>query len=462
MIAHRPCRERPSPSARALFDLPRDVAYLNCASPRPADAPRASAAGEGALAPARASRGRSRRRTGSTRSSGGVRCSPRLAGVSAENVALVPASSYGLADGGRRTLRAGPGPARAAHRRGLSLQRVHLARLLRAPRRGDRYRIAARRGRAGPRQCSPRSTSASPSSRCRTCTGLTARCSISIAIGDARAGGRRGAGDRRQPVARRDAARYSRRCGRIIVVTVGYKWLLGPMAMGYLWVGRSAGSTASRSRRTGFRVKAPTTSPGSCVAAGATAPAHGAYDVGQNTALETTRDRERRAGGARTAGGLAAITARLRETTGRIAAVAEATAGFALDRAAGAALPAHAGPGAAARSMLARERPGRHWRRRACMPACADEALRLSPHVYTDDEDIERLGGGAAEALTGERMTSTRPRMKISAPARRSPRRPSRPCRASRRDHGCARRRPARPIPPRRADRRDRRGRATA
>ena len=101
-----PAAPRPLPVQRELFDIPSDVAYFNCASL----APTLLASREAAEA-ALAERARPWRTSSSDWFSGAEErraLFARLAGVDPDGVALVPATSYGLAVAAAN-LPAGPG-----------------------------------------------------------------------------------------------------------------------------------------------------------------------------------------------------------------------------------------------------------------------------------------------------------------------------------------------------------------
>ena len=159
----------------------------------------------------------------------------RLVGADADGVALVPATSYGFAvaarnlelgarrphPGARRRVpvRAStPGAARPAHRR---RDRHGRARAGPGVDRGDPGR-ARRAGRGGERAQRPLDRRRADRPRPRSPS--------------ARHAARRAAGDRREPVGGRDAARRRARCGPTSWSPSATSGCSGPFALGYLYV----------------------------------------------------------------------------------------------------------------------------------------------------------------------------------------------------------------------------------
>ena len=165
------------PCQRHLFDLPDDVAYLNCAYMSPL-LKRAAEVGAEAIARKLPALADPARRTSSPRASGRGRCSPGCSAPRADDVAMVPAASYGLAIAAAN-LPVAPGP------RILVLaeqfpSNVYTWRAL-AAQSGAEVVTVARPARTatGPARCLPAWTSGWRSPPCRTAIGSTAACSIS-------------------------------------------------------------------------------------------------------------------------------------------------------------------------------------------------------------------------------------------------------------------------------------------
>ncbi len=370
----------PLAGARALFDLPRDIAYLNCAGLAPLM--RAGAAA-GAAALAR------RERAWTIAADDWFGAVERrralfagLAGVSAENVALVPAASYGLATAANN-LRAGPG------RRVLLIAGDYPSNVFTWQAFCARHGAAIVTAGREPGQGWTEAVLAAIDER----VGIVAVPNVHWTDGallDLAA-----IGARAREVGARLVVDASQSLGAMpldvaavrpdFVVTVGYKWLLGPMAMGYLWVADAwlEGEPLEENwiSRQGSEDFAGLAGDGARYRPGARR-----YDAGQNVALETTAiasaTLEMLVGW-----GAEAIAARLREITDGVAG-AVAAAGLSLT------VP----PEQRCPHMLGVALPPERLARAAATLAAAGvhasvrgTALRLSPHVYTDAQDIERL-----------------------------------------------------------------------
>jgi selenocysteine lyase/cysteine desulfurase len=386
--ADRTAPPRPLPVQRELFDIPDDVAYFNCASL----APLLRAAGEAAAA-AVARRGQPWRIGGEDwfgEAEERRALFARLAGVDADGVALVPATSYGLAVAAAN-LSARPG------------QRVLVL--------GDDF-----------------------PSNLYTWQGFARRTGASVVVVERRDG--QGwaeavleALDERTAVVAVMAVHWTdggmvdlaaigsraRQVGAVLVVdasqamgavpldlaaadpdylvSVGYKWLLGPFALGYLYV--------AERHRDGVPLEENWISRrGSEDFAGLVdhqdgyQPGARRFDVGQRTHFETTPmalvalnqllDWQ-----------VPRIAATLRQVTGRIEAEVAAI-GLSLttrDRGPhmlGIALPDHA-----------RRRVGGALADAGVFAGVRGSSLRVSPHLWTTDQDVDRLVGALAEATVG-------------------------------------------------------------
>jgi selenocysteine lyase/cysteine desulfurase len=373
---------------RELFDIPDDVAYFNCANL----APLLRAAGEAAAA-AVARRGQPWRIGGEDwfgEAEERRALFARLAGVDADGVALVPATSYGLAVAAAN-LSARPG------------QRVLVL--------GDDF-----------------------PSNLYTWQGFARRTGASVVVVERRDG--QGwaeavleALDERTAVVAVMAVHWTdggmvdlaaigsraRQVGAVLVVdasqamgavpldlaaadpdylvSVGYKWLLGPFALGYLYV--------AERHRDGVPLEENWISRrGSEDFAGLVdhqdgyQPGARRFDVGQRTHFETTPmalvalnqllDWQ-----------VPRIAATLRQVTGRIEAEVAAI-GLSLttrDRGPhmiGIALPDHA-----------RRRVGGALAAAGVFAGVRGSSLRVSPHLWTTDQDVDRLVGALAEATVG-------------------------------------------------------------
>ena len=224
-----PASPRPLPVQRELFDIPDDVAYFNCASL----APLLKAAVEaGAAASSRRARpwliggGRLVHRG---RGSGG-RCSPGWPGLDPEGVALVPTTSYGLAVAAAN-LDARPGQRVLVMADDYPSNRLHLAAVSpvahrdRAGRRGAGgtagswgeavLQVAGRADRGGDRSWPPTGPTAARVDLDRDRRPGPARTGAALVVDASQAlgGGCRWTWPRLRPD---------------YLVTVGYKWLLGP------------------------------------------------------------------------------------------------------------------------------------------------------------------------------------------------------------------------------------------
>jgi selenocysteine lyase/cysteine desulfurase len=378
---------RPLPVQRALFDIPEEVAYFNCAGL----APQLKAAG---LAGQAALRRRARPWLGGTGDWFGAvehrrELFARVAGVDAEGVALVPATSYGLAVAAAN-LGAGPGrlvlvlagefPSgwytwqRFAQRTGATVAVVE-----RQP--GQRWAeavLAALDERAA--------VVAVPAVHW-TDGGLV---DLAAVAAGARAAGAALVVDASQSLGAMpldlDAVRPD------FLVTVGYKWLLGPLGLGYLYV--------AERHRDGVPLEENWISRQGAEDFTAVGQYHHRYrpgarrfDVGERSLFEATP--------LAVAGleqlldwGVPRVAATLRQLTGRIErqALASGLTPTSPDRGPnllGIHLPAGARQAAAAALAAA----GVH-------APVMGSLVRVSPHLWTTGQDIDRLVDALAAAVS--------------------------------------------------------------
>jgi selenocysteine lyase/cysteine desulfurase len=378
----------PLPAQRELFDIPDDVAYLNCASLAPL-LKAAVEAGAAALA-RRAGPWRITSADWFTDAEERRALLARLAGVDPDGVALVPATSYGLAVAAAN-LTARPG------------QRVLVL--------ADDYpsnwytwrRFAGRTGAevVAVERRDGRSWGEAVVDALDERTAVVAVLAVHWTDGGAVDLAAVGARAREAGAAL--VVDASQALGAMpldlaavrpdYLVSVGYKWLLGPVGLGYLYV--------AERHRDGVPLEENWISRlGSEDFAALTAyqdryqPGARRFDVGQRTAFETTPmavaalrqllDWE-----------VPRIAATLGRLTGRIQREVEAiglrlTSGDRVPHMLGIDLPDHA--------------------RRAVAGALAEagvhvgvrgSSLRVAPHLWTTDSDVERLAGALTRATAG-------------------------------------------------------------
>jgi selenocysteine lyase/cysteine desulfurase len=375
----------PLPPQRHLFEIPDDVAYFNCASVS-AQLKAAREAGEAAL------RRRARpwliatdqwftqveeRRT----------LFARLAGVDADGVALVPATSYGLAVAAAN-LAARPGQ-RVLLLDGEFPSSYYTWQAF-ARRTGATVATVARRDR----QTWAEAVTGALDERAAVVTLPAAHWTDGAAVDlDAVAPLVRAAGAALVVDASQSVGAVPLDLGAIqpdYLVTVGYKWLLGPFGLGYLyvaerhrdgvpiednWINREGSQDFARldyqdSYQPGAR----------------------RFDVGQHSHFETTPM------------AIAALRQLLDWGVGRVAATLRRTTAR-IEREAGAhgltLTSSDRRP-----NLLGIRLPARAQRRVAAALADAGvfvgvrgPAVRVSPHLWTTEEDIARLVGALAAAV---------------------------------------------------------------
>jgi selenocysteine lyase/cysteine desulfurase len=374
---------RPLPVQRELFDIPSDVAYFNCASLAPtlrASREAAEAALDLRARPWRISSddwfsGAEERRS----------LFARLAGVDPDGVALVPATSYGLAVAAAN-LTAGPG------RRVLVLSDDYPS---------NRYTWQRFAGRTGAtlvtvERRDGRTWGEAVLGELDERTAVVAVLASHwtdggsvdlVAIGErARQAGAALVVDASQALG---AAPLDLAAVRPdYLVTVGYKWLLGPFALGYLYV--------AEPHRDGVPLEENWISRLGSEDFGALVdyqdryqPGARRFDVGQRTHFETTPmavaalrqllDWE-----------VGRVAATLGQVTGRIQRKVEAiglrlTSSDRVPHMLGIALP-DAARGAVAAALADA----------GVFAGVRGSSLRVSPHLWTTDQDVERL----VDALT--------------------------------------------------------------
>jgi selenocysteine lyase/cysteine desulfurase len=379
---------RPLPVQRELFDIPDDVAYFNCASL----APQLKAAGEAARAALtrRARPWRIRGEDWFTEAEERRTLFARLAGVDADGVALVPATSYGLAVAAAN-LTARPG------------QRV----LVLADDYPSNYytwqRFAQRTGatvvpvdrRDG--QTWAEAVLEALDERTAVAAVLAAHWTDGGTVDLA------AIGSRARAVGAALVVDASQALGAMpldlaavqpdYLVTVGYKWLLGPFALGYLYV--------AERHRDGVPLEENWISRlGSEDFAGLVGyqdsyqPGARRFDVGQRTHFETTPmavvalrqllD-----------WGVPRIAATLAQTTDRIEQEAGAVGLTLTARDRGPHMLGISLPGPA------RQRMGSALAEAGVFAGVRGSSLRISPHLWTTERDIDRLVGALATATDG-------------------------------------------------------------
>lgn len=377
----------PIPSQRALFDIPPDVAYLNCAYMSPLL--RASVAA-GAEALARKARPWTIRPADFHAEAGATRALfARLIGAEAEGVALVPAASYGLAAAaGNLPLRPGQRIVTAAEQ---FPSNVYPWRRLAAERGGEVVAVAP-----GPDGDLTAALLAAIDARtaivaCAHCRWTDGALVDLVAVGEAA-----------RAVGAALVLDVTQSCGALpldlaavapdFLVAAAYKWLLGPYATGFLhvaprwrdgrpleehWLGRAGSEDFAR-----LIDYVETYQPGAR-----------RFDMGQapnfallpplRVALEQL-----------IAWDVAAIQATLSARTAGVAARAGALGLLASDprlRAGhflGLRFPEGPPPGMVDRLA----RAGVHVSLRG-------DSLRITPHLWNDDADVDRLIAALAAAL---------------------------------------------------------------
>jgi selenocysteine lyase/cysteine desulfurase len=373
---------------RELFDIPDDVAYFNCATMAPL-LRAAGAAAEAALA--RRARpwlissddwftGAEERRA----------LFARLAGVDPEGVALVPATSYGLAVAAAN-LRARPGQRVLVMADDYPSNRYTWQRFAR--RTGAEVVAVERREGRTWGEALVEATDERTAVVAVLAVHWTDGGAVDLAAVGARA---REAGAALVVDASQALGAVPLDLAAVrpdFLVTVGYKWLLGPVALGYLYV--------AEAHRDGVPLEENWISRLGSEDFAALVdyqdryqPGARRFDVGQRTAFEATPmataalrqllDWEV----PRVAATLGAITGRIRREVEAIGLRLTST-----DR---------------APHMLGVAVPGEA--RRAVAAALADagvhvgvrgSSLRVAPHLWTTDQDVERLVGALTTATTG-------------------------------------------------------------
>jgi selenocysteine lyase/cysteine desulfurase len=379
---------RPLPTQRELFDIPDDVAYFNCASL----APQLRAAGEAAAA-ALARRARPWLIRGDDWFSGAEErraLFARLAGVDPEGVALVPATSYGLAVAAAN-LSARPGQrvlvlADDYPSNWYTWQRF-------AGRTGATVVAVERQDGQGWGEAVLQALDERTVVVAVLAVHWTDGGSVDLAAVGARA---RQAGaalvvDASQALGAMPLDLAAVRPDYL--VTVGYKWLLGPFALGYLYV--------AEERRDGVPLEENWISRLGSEDFAALVdyqdryqPGARRFDVGQRTHFETTPM------------AVAALRQLLDWEVPRIAATLGRLTDRIQRRVEAIGLPLTSSDRVP--HMLGIGLPDQA--RRAVAGALADAgvfagvrgpSLRVSPHLWTTDQDVERLVGALTTATTG-------------------------------------------------------------
>ena len=379
---------RPLPVQRELFDIPSDVAYFNCASL----APTLRASREAAEA-ALARRARPWRISSDDWFSGAEErraLFARLAGVDPDGVALVPATSYGLAVAAAN-LPAGPGRRVLVLADDFPSNRYTWQRF--AGRTGAALVTVERRdgrtwGEAVLEELDERTAVVAV-----LATHWTDGGAVDLPAIGARA---REAGAALVVDASQALGAVPLDLAAIrpdYLVTVGYKWLLGPFALGYLYVAErhrdgvpleenwiSRLGSEDFSALTGYQDRYQ--------------PGARRFDVGQRTHFETT-PMAVAALRQLLAWEVPRIAATLGQVTGRIQRAVEAiglslTSSDRMPHMLGIALPAHAR--AAVAGALAEA---------GVFAGVRGSSLRVSPHLWTTDQDVERLVDALTKATDG-------------------------------------------------------------
>jgi selenocysteine lyase/cysteine desulfurase len=387
-IAAPAASPRPLPSQRELFDIPDDVAYFNCAS----IAPQLRAAGEAAAAALarRAQPWRIHSQDWFSEVEERRALLARLAGVDPEGVALVPATSYGLAVAAAN-LEARPG------QRVLVLAEDYPSNWYtwrRFARRTGATLVAVEREDG---QSWGEAVVEAVDERTAVVAVLAAHWTDGGAVDLTAVGARaRQAGAALVVDASQALGAMPLDLAAIrpdYLVSVGYKWLLGPFALGYLYV--------AEDRRDGLPLEENWISRLGSEDFAALVdyqdryqPGARRFDVGQRTHFETTPmavaalrqllDWE-----------VPRIAATLGRLTGRIQREVEAiglplTTGDRVPHMLGIGLPDRA-RGAVAGALADA----------GVFAGVRGSSLRISPHLWTTDQDIERLVGALTMATTG-------------------------------------------------------------
>jgi selenocysteine lyase/cysteine desulfurase len=379
---------RPLPVQRELFDIPDDVAYFNCASL----APQLRAAAEAAAA-GLARRSRPwlvRGEDWSTEAEERRALFARLAGVDVDGVALVPATSYGLAVAAAN-LTARPGQrvlvlADDYPSNWYTWQRF-------ARRTGAEVVAVRRRDGQGWAEAVLEALDERAAVVAVLATHWTDGGSVDLAAIGARA----------RQVGAALVVDASQALGALpldlaairpdYLVTVGYKWLLGPFALGYLYV--------AEGHRDGVPLEENWISRLGSEDFGALVdyqdryqPGARRFDVGERTHFETT-PMATAALRQVLAWEVPRIAATLGRVTGRIQREVEAlglrlTTGDRVPHMLGIELPDRTrGP------------VGEALSRAGVFAGARGSSLRVSPHLWTTDQDIDRLIDALASATNG-------------------------------------------------------------
>jgi selenocysteine lyase/cysteine desulfurase len=379
---------RPLPVQRELFDIPDDVAYFNCASL----APTLRASREAAEA-ALARRARPWRITSDdwfTEAEERRALFARLAGVDPDGVALVPATSYGLAVAAAN-LTARPGQRVLVLADDYPSNRYTWQRF--AGRTGATLVTVERRDGQGWAEAVLRELDERTAVVAVMATHWTDGGTVDLVPIGARA---REAGaalvvDASQALGARPLDLAAARPDYL--VSVGYKWLLGPFALGYLYV--------AERHRDGVPLEENWISRLGSEDFGALVdyqdryqPGARRFDVGERTHFETTAmavaalrqllDWE-----------VARVAATLGRVTGRIQREVEAlglplTSSDRDPHMLGIGVPEQARGAVAAALADA-----------GVFAGARGSSLRVSPHLWTTDSDVERLVGALTKATDG-------------------------------------------------------------
>jgi selenocysteine lyase/cysteine desulfurase len=378
----------PLPSQRHLFDIPGDVAYFNCASLAP-QLKAARRAAEAALR-RRARPWLIRGQDWFTEAEERRALFARLAGVDAEGVALVPATSYGLAVAAAN-LTAAPG------RRVLVLDEEYPSGYYTwqafARRTGAALATVERRDGQGWTEAVLGALDERTAVAALPPVHWTDGAAVDLAAVAARA----------RAVGAALVVDASQALGAVpldlaairpdFLVTVGYKWLLGPFGLGYLYV--AAEHRDGRPLEENWISRLGSEDFAALVDyQDRYQPGARRFDVGGRTAFETT---PMAVAALRQLldWGVPRVAATLERLTGRIQRQVEAQ-GLRLTA------PSR-GP-----HMLGIHLPAGARRRVAAALADAGvfaglrgASLRVSPHLWTSGRDIDRLVGALADAVHG-------------------------------------------------------------
>ncbi|HEU4897799.1 MAG TPA: aminotransferase class V-fold PLP-dependent enzyme [Actinomycetota bacterium] len=390
--AHPTGPPRPLPVQRELFDIPEDVAYFNCASL----APQLRASAEAATA-ALARRARPWTiASGDWFTEAEERRSlfARLTGLDPEGVALVPATSYGLAVAAAN-LTARPG------------QRVLV---LAEDYPSNRYTWQRFAGRTGASLVTVERQDGQTWAEA-VLQDLDERTAVVAVLAthwtDGGSVDLAAVADRAREAGAALVVDASQALGAVpldltairpdYLVSVGYKWLLGPFALGYLYVAEghrdgvpleenwiSRLGSEDFSALTGYQDRYQ--------------PGARRFDVGQRTHFETT-PMAVAALRQLLAWEVPRIAATLGQVTGRIQREVEAiglslTTSDRVPHMLGIALPAQARPAVAGALAEA-----------GVFAGVRGLSLRVSPHLWTTDQDVERLVDALTKATDGREAT---------------------------------------------------------